>query len=82
MNSATTFRVDTSNTAKNPGVEAVVIRSDNKRDAKEAIQVAKAWLRSAGRAFKVVYFYEHIGTQWSNLGRSYSARIAYRTVSR
>lgn len=44
--------------------------------------MAKAWLRSAGRAFKVVYFYEHIGTQWSNLGRSYSARIAYRTVSR
>lgn len=59
-------------------VAAVMVYADTKSDAKEAIQVAKAWIRASGRPCKVVFFYERWGSEWSSLGRSYVARIAYR----
>ena len=58
-------------------IAAVMIYSDNKRDAQDAICLSKAWLRDNGFKYKLVYFYEIYGTQWSNLGRSYKARIIY-----
>ncbi len=63
------------------GHQVVMIHADRKADAQDAIKVAKAWLRATGARFKLVYFHENIGTQWSNLGRSYSARIAYAVPS-
>ena len=62
------------------GLTAVMVRADDKRDAQEAIKVAKAWIWHAGMRLKLVYFHEIIGTQWSSLGRSYSARIVFKAA--
>ena len=59
---------------------AIVVSSDDKRAAQDGIKVAKAWLKSAGKPCKLVFFHEIIGTEWSNLGRTYRARIAYRAI--
>lgn len=54
--------------------KTVTINADNKRDAQEAIQVARAWIRSAGLRSKLVYFYETT-SQYSNLVKYYRAEI-------
>lgn len=74
MNSAT-YRLDASTT---PGAHAVVICSDSKRDAQEAIAHAKAMIRSFGLRMKMVHFHEVIGTEWSNMGATYRARIVFK----
>jgi hypothetical protein len=60
------------------GLEAVMIRAESKQDAQAAIKLAKSWIWENGLRCKLVFFHEIIGTQWSNLGRSYSARIVFK----
>lgn len=66
--------------SKQDNVAAVMIHADSKRDAQEAIKVAKAWIRSSGRPCKLVYFNEIHGSEYSNLGVRFTARIAYRVA--
>lgn len=67
-------------TSETAGLKIVMVHSDSKSAAQDGIKVARAWLKANGQPSKLVYFYESRGTQWSNLGRSYVARIAYRTT--
>ncbi len=65
-------------TAQADGMQIVMIHAETKRDAQAAIKLAKSWIWSNGLRLKLVFFHENIGTRWSNLGRSYVARIAYK----
>lgn len=62
-------------------VAAIVVSAEDKKAAQEGIAVAKAWLKAAGKPCKLVFFHEIHGSEWSNLGVSYRARIAYRVAS-
>jgi hypothetical protein len=60
------------------GLKVVMVSAETKQDAQSAIKLAKTWIWANGLRCKVVFFHEIIGTEWSNLGRSYRARIAYK----
>lgn len=75
MATTASFSVGTTQT---DGMQVVMIRAEKKSDAQAAIKLAKSWIWSNGLRLKLVYFHENIGTQWSSIGRSYSARIAYK----
>ncbi len=68
----------TADAGANEGLQIVMISAETKRDAQAAIKLAKSWIRSNGLRCKLVFFHEIIGTQWSSMGRSYRARIAYK----
>lgn len=72
-----TLRKGTTETAE---TEVVLIFAETKRDAQAAIVLAKTWLRANGHRFKLVFFHEVFGSQYSTLGRSYRARIAFRSA--
>lgn len=63
--------------SENAGVAAVEIHADSKKDAQEAIQVARAWIKSAGLPSKLVSFTENT-SQYSNLVKYYRARVAFK----
>lgn len=59
-------------------LEIAMIAAETKRDAQTAIGLAKTWIKANGGRCKLVFFHENIGSQWSSMGRSYRARIAYK----
>jgi hypothetical protein len=73
----TTARFSMGTTETN-GAQVVMIHAETKRDAQAAIKLAKSWIWSNGLRLKLVYFHENIGTRWSNIGRSYAARIVFK----
>ena len=74
--SAPAARLSTTSTAA--GIPVVMIHSDSKSAAQQALRLAKTWIWAEGGKLKVVYFNEIVGTEWSSLGRRYVARVAYR----
>lgn len=63
-----------------PGCKAVEINADSKRDAQEAITVARAWLKETGSKSKLVYFHERT-SEYSNLVKYYRARIVFQAAA-
>lgn len=60
-----------------PNAKAVMIHADSKSAAKEAILLAKAWIKANGGQSKVVYFIS-TPSEYSNLVMKYRARIVYK----
>jgi hypothetical protein len=62
------------------GLTAVIINADSKSDAQEAIKVARAWMKAAGRKSKLVFFHETT-SEYSNLVKYYRARIVFQDAA-
>ena len=60
-----------------PNCKGLTIHADTKSEAQASIQIAKAWLKAAGRKFKLVFFYEKT-SEYSTLVRYYQARIVFQ----
>lgn len=63
--------------SSNEGIQIVTINADCKSDAQAAIKLAQAWIKASGMKSKLVSFVERT-SEYSNLVKYYSARIAYK----